>query len=279
VGVRARSLMTDRFTGSGRTLLWRDALRMAADYVLIGCGPEGFSKAFPAYKTAELGAYAPENADESSHNSYLDAAITFGLPGAILYAAMLICGFRLLFNAYTRTRKPRLKLLTIGLIASLASVCVHNLFIYDQLSTGLYFFCFLAFSQVAWNVARHEEQIAKPEDSTSRVWFWNLVVAGASLVALVALVFVFFEVRSDVAIRNAFAAARGGDVNAVKLEARAAVEGLNPARTYEYFVARAFSDCVASIEDQEDRVSSGASDRDDRKSQAIELAIRHAQVS
>src|SRR5262249_44425838 len=37
VGVRARSLMTDRFTGSGRTLLWRDSLRMAADFVLIGC--------------------------------------------------------------------------------------------------------------------------------------------------------------------------------------------------------------------------------------------------
>src|SRR5262249_2198579 len=213
VGVRARSLMTDRFTGSGRTLLWRDALRMAADYVLIGCGPEGFSKAFPAYKTSELGAYAPENADESSHNSYLDAAITFGLPGAILYAAMLICAFRLLFIAHTGTRKPRLKLLTSGLRASVESLCVHNLFIYDQLATGLYFFCFLAFSQAAWNVTKQEEQIAKLEESTSRGWFWNFFVAAASLVALGALVFVFFEVRSDVAIRNAFAAARGGDLN------------------------------------------------------------------
>ena len=100
---RARSFVAEGFTGAGRTLLWRDSLRMAPRYAVTGCGPEGFGKAFLTFKSKELARYAPEINNESSHNSYIDAAVSFGLPGATLYIAMIASAFALLLKA----RRPR----------------------------------------------------------------------------------------------------------------------------------------------------------------------------
>src|SRR5262249_39501571 len=76
-------------TGSGRTLLWRDSLKMVTAYPVTGCGPEGFRRAFLAFKSRSLAQYAPETNNESPHNSYLDAAVSYGLVGAALYAAII----------------------------------------------------------------------------------------------------------------------------------------------------------------------------------------------
>src|SRR6185369_15890451 len=39
--LRARSMIHEN-TGAGRTLLWRDSMKMVRDYAIVGCGPEAF---------------------------------------------------------------------------------------------------------------------------------------------------------------------------------------------------------------------------------------------
>ena len=97
--VRARSFVTDGLTGSGRTILWRDAIKMAPAFAATGCGPEGFSKAFLPYKSDELARTAPQINNESSHNGYIDAAISYGLAGAILQIAIIALAFAILLRA------------------------------------------------------------------------------------------------------------------------------------------------------------------------------------
>lgn len=149
---RIRSLTAEGLTGSGRTILWRDSTRMVPGLSVIGTGPEGFRKEFLSYKSKELARVSPGTNSESSHNSYLDAAISYGLPGAILYIAMIASALSLFIRARRRAAAPSLKLIITGLVASLAAVLVHNFFIYDQISTGLYFFAFIALAQIASNV-------------------------------------------------------------------------------------------------------------------------------
>ena len=150
---RTRSFVQDT-TGSGRTLLWRDSLKMLRHFTIIGCGPEGFRKAFLAYKSADLSRLAPNVNNESSHNSYLDAGISFGLPGLILYIAIIASSFALLFRTYRGTTDRFAKITALSLLSSLAAVVVHNFFIFDQISTGLYFFAFVALAQAAFYHSR-----------------------------------------------------------------------------------------------------------------------------
>jgi O-antigen ligase/tetratricopeptide (TPR) repeat protein len=149
---RIRSLTAEGLTGSGRTILWRDSTRMVPGFSVIGTGPEGFRKEFLSYKSKELARLSPGINSESSHNSYLDAAISYGLPGAILYIAMIASALTLFIRARRRAAASSMKLIITGLVASLVAVLVHNFFIYDQISTGLYFFAFIALAQIASNV-------------------------------------------------------------------------------------------------------------------------------
>ena len=118
---RARSFVEDRFTGAGRVLLWRDAVAMVPRFAIVGCGPEAFSREFLAYRSLALAQLAPQINNESSHNSYLDSAILFGLPGSILYAALLVSSFSLLLRARRRSADRRINLILGGLIGSLAA--------------------------------------------------------------------------------------------------------------------------------------------------------------
>ena len=144
IAVRARSIFTDRFTGAGRTLLWRDALGMVPEFSLIGCGPEAFNRVFPAHRSLDLAKHAALINNESPHNSYLEAAISFGLIGAIFYVAMAVSTIWLLLRSRRRAGNSQLRLIAGGMVAAFVGVLVHNVFIYDQIPTGLYFFAFMA---------------------------------------------------------------------------------------------------------------------------------------
>src|SRR6185295_17903211 len=109
--VRARSFVSEGYSGAGRTLLWRDSLKMVVDFPAVGCGPEAFRKAFLPYKSRELGRFAPDTNNESSHSSYIDAAVSFGLPGAILYIAIITSTCSLFWKARLRAADRRLRLI------------------------------------------------------------------------------------------------------------------------------------------------------------------------
>src|SRR5262249_28835359 len=149
---RARRALAEGTGGSGRTLLWRDALPMLPAYGLSGCGPEGFRKAFLPHKSKELAQLAPLTNNESSHNAYLDAAIAYGLPGAILYVAVLASALVLLIRARRCAADGEMKIACAGILSALVAVAAHNFFIFDQIPTGLYFFAFAGLAQAAFNV-------------------------------------------------------------------------------------------------------------------------------
>lgn len=146
--LRARSIMTEHFTGAGRTLLWRDSIKVVPAAAITWYGPECFTKVFPAFGSMEL-AELSRLKTESSHNNYLDVAITEGLLGAALYAAITASTLLLLIRALRHAGLRRERFVIAGLVAAFVAVIVHNVFTYDHLSTSLYFFAFAALAQSA----------------------------------------------------------------------------------------------------------------------------------
>jgi O-antigen ligase len=282
---RARLSFTEGFTGSGRTTLWRDSIKMLPAFALTGCGPDNFRKAFLPYKSKELGRVTPIN-PESSHNSYLDAAISFGAPGFLLYVAIIISTFRLLLRARRRTSSPRLRIIIVGIISSLCAVSVHNFFIFDQIPTGLYFFAFAALGQaVSEIVDRAGQQKAndgsseqQPSHKTGSWTAWTIMPAGCVLIGLVAWYGVAL-LRADAAIDRAMVSADAGDLDQVISNGERAANSAEITGEYNFLFARALVLCADHLEMRSSAAGADAANLIAARDRAIESAQARAEKS
>jgi tetratricopeptide (TPR) repeat protein len=312
IAQRLRSFAAEGMTGSGRTLLWRDALKMVTAYPVVGCGPEGFRKAFLAFKSEVLARNSPETNNESSHNSYIDAAVSYGIPGAVLYAAIIAAMIGLQVSARKKAADLSSdRLVLSGLIASIAAVATHNFFIFDQISTGLYFFAFAAISETSHRlvvgqghplvqdiraaspaqpiVSANQRQWPPGTGQTGRAGQTGQrqlprsirlaeTIAGVAIIAA-SLWYAMGLLRSDVEIKQALNAAREGDLEALTLHGDAAVAGPDPTGAPSLLYATAL---VSYLGRASDPIS--ASSRSDRspvktRSRLIETATKQGKQS
>ena len=245
ITARVVSTIKEGGTGAGRTLIWRDSAKMIPAFAITGCGPEGFRKAFLAYKSKEIAQLAPQTNEESSHNSYLDAAISYGLPGAVLYVAIIASSFSLLAKARRKASDQKMKTLITGLLSSLAAVAVHNFFIFDQIPTGLYFFALAALAESAMNVAVASSQ--KPEMSPARHtalssrWPGLAVMAVGLAIVTAAVWYAVALMKADIELNKAFASANAGDYEGTVRSGRRAAQSLEMTGAYNFQYARALT--------------------------------------
>jgi O-antigen ligase len=268
IAVRVRSFVAEGFTGSGRTILWRDSIRMVPAFVLVGCGPEGFRKAFLVYKSRELAQHAPQINNESSHNAYLDAAISYGLAGAIAYTAIIASAVCLLMGR-RRVANGRMRTLITAILSAIVAAAVHNFFIYDQISTGLYFFAIIALACAAANVINGHKSSVDNQTllPSARRWLRrSVIVAGCALFALAGWQSASL-VQRDAQIRKALDRANSGDFNGVSNHGARAVSGPDPAGDFGFLFARALTLCA-------DRMKAS-----DERAKAIDMAMSHADGS
>ena len=283
IAKRARLLASEQ-TGSGRTLLWRDSLKMLAQNPLAGCGPEGFRTAFLPYRSVELARLAPQTNNESSHSSYIDAAISYGLLGTILYVAIIASSFKLLMRARRQSKDAGFRTITASMISSMAAVVVHNLFIFDQISTGLYFFVFAALAQSCSHVVT-STTAAEPDRTVASVnpragldashrRIASLrpaaLFAGAACVLFFAAVWYSISIaRADVEINKAIAAATTSDLSGVLRHGKRAISHPDPSGEYRFLLARTLALCGDNLP----IVESG------ERNLAFTLARSHAEAS
>ncbi|HJZ69349.1 MAG TPA: O-antigen ligase family protein, partial [Blastocatellia bacterium] len=310
---RARLSIAEGFTGSGRTNLWRDSIKMVPAFALTGSGPDNFRKAFLPYKSKELGRIAAVNS-ENSHNSYLDAAISFGLPGFLLYVAIFLSSLRLLLRTMHRTTNCRLRIMTVGLVSSFGAVAVHNFFIFDQIPTGLYFFAFAALALAASNilggrngrsiegVAIKEPTIppasrgdaldtperraikaktAKRHQSLAKTSSWAgtaAVIAGFAL-TFIATWYSVALMRADAAVNRAMIAADAGDLEQVISFGDRAADSSEITGEYNFLFARALVLCGDRLEMRATVNKAEAGELIAARDRVLELAAARAQRS
>lgn len=282
IRLRAKSFFEDGLTGSGRTHLWRDAVKMIPAYGLTGCGPEGFRLAFLPYKSKALAQLAPQTNNESSHNSYLDAAISYGLGGLIFYLAIIISTAKRFLEARRRVNSESRRILLSGLLASFAAVILHNFFIFDQLSTGLYFYAFAAIGQIVANAcapqpvedeaAENLPQAALASAREPRApWQWLSVGIGAILI-VAALWYGFSLLLADRQIKLAFDSAEAGNFAGLLENGERASGAIEPARAYDFLFAQALVRYAERIS----AANENSGDLSDTRATALAKARLHA---
>lgn len=166
--------------GATRFTIWHMAFQGVSDRPLIGWGQEGFNYIFNTYYEPSL--YRQEPWFDRAHNAFLDWLTAGGVPAFLLYLSLFGSALVLLWKSSELSRPER-----IALTAALVGYAVHNLFVFDNLYSYIYFFALLALvdSQVARPIARLERA---PELSAADGMTYALPVAAVSAIALIWLV-------------------------------------------------------------------------------------------
>jgi O-antigen ligase/tetratricopeptide (TPR) repeat protein len=136
---RLASISTSDTTTVARfKYIWPTALKGAEERPLTGWGQENFSYVFNAHY--QPGMWNQEQWFDRAHNQFLDWMIAGGVPAFLLYIAF----FALMAWAIIRSRELSVPQ-QAALLGLLAAYAFNNLFVFDNLTSSLYFFAILAY--------------------------------------------------------------------------------------------------------------------------------------
>ncbi len=128
--------LSDRTTQS-RFLLWNMVLKGAEEKPVVGWGQENFSYVFNKYYDPKM--YDQEQWFDRAHNEFLDWLIAGGIPAFVLYVALYGLGVYAIWRSKLSVPEQA------ALFGLLAAYAFNNLFVFDNLVSGLYFFLLLAY--------------------------------------------------------------------------------------------------------------------------------------
>ena len=148
---RFSSLTTEELKTQGRYFVWPIALEGVKERPFLGWGQENFNYIFNEHYRPEM--YRLEPWFDRAHNAFIDWLSAGGIPAFLLYLSLFGSAFLLLWKSSQLSRSER-----IALTAALVGYAVHNLFVFDNLYSYIYFFAILALidSQVARPIERLE---------------------------------------------------------------------------------------------------------------------------
>lgn len=131
-------------TSGTRLMAWGIAVDAWKEKPIFGWGPNNYFYAFNKYYRAEFLEYGwGETWFDNAHNIVLNTLSTQGAFGILIYFSIFITGFFTLWVGY-RKKDLNLCVLAVGM-AFLFGHFVHNIFVFENPTSYLYFFFFLAF--------------------------------------------------------------------------------------------------------------------------------------
>lgn len=138
--------------GQTRFTIWNMALKGVMERPVLGWGQEGFNYVFNKYYDPSL--YRQEPWFDRAHNAFIDWLTAGGIPAFVLYLALFGFALGLLWSRSELSRPER-----IAVTAAFVGYAVHNIFVFDNLYSYVYFFALLALihSQVGRPIKRLEE--------------------------------------------------------------------------------------------------------------------------
>ncbi len=162
--------------GQTRFTIWRMALQGVAERPVVGWGQEGFNYIFNKYYDPSL--YGQESWFDRAHNAFIDWLTAGGIPAFLLYISLFGAALFSLWRSSELSRPER-----IALTAALVGYAFHNLFVFDNLYSYIYFFAILALIDA--QVARPTRLQALPEVGATDGVTYVLPIAAVVACALV----------------------------------------------------------------------------------------------
>ncbi|MBI2410218.1 O-antigen ligase family protein [Candidatus Kaiserbacteria bacterium] len=151
--------------GQTRFTIWKMALAGVGERPVSGWGQEGFNYIFNAHYDPSL--HTQEPWFDRAHSAFIDWLTAGGVPAFLLYVSLFGLAFWYLWRPASEASRHGPQLSAgerIALTAALVGYAVHNMFVFDNLYSYVYFFAILAYidSKVALPSHKASEGAARP---------------------------------------------------------------------------------------------------------------------
>ncbi len=171
--------------GEARLILWNMALRGVQERPIIGWGQDNFSYVFAKYYDPKM--YAQEQWFDRTHDVFFDWLISGGILALLGYLSLFYAVLYLLWKGpkgHTGDKEWSITEKSI-FTGMLAAYFVHNIFVFDNLSSYIIFFLLLSY------VAERYNEMAHPHSHE-----WKPLVTDTFFQAMIATVVVILTVTS-----------------------------------------------------------------------------------
>ncbi len=126
--------------GKGRLLIWQAALKGVAERPVLGWGQENFNYIFNKYYDPQM--YDQEQWFDRSHNVFLDWLTQAGVLGLLSYLSL----FGLLIFGIWKKGSNNFSLEDRAILTGLLiAYFIHNFFVFDNITSYIFFFFLLAY--------------------------------------------------------------------------------------------------------------------------------------
>ncbi len=162
--------------GEARTLIWHMAYEGVKEKPLLGWGQDNFGYVFAKYYNP--GMYAQEQWFDRSHNVFMDWLTAAGVLGLLGYLSLFVTALYFIFS-----KRAGLTIIERSVwLGLLAAYFIHNIFVFDNLSSYVLFFLILAYINDRYTHDRNEKIEHKnlTEDDKNKI----ILIGIISLIAI-----------------------------------------------------------------------------------------------
>lgn len=132
-------------TGKTRLMAWNVAVVSWKEHPVVGWGPDNFYYAFNKYYNPDFLKFGyQETWFDNAHNVVFNLLTTQGIVGLVTYLSIYAASFYLLYRMKKRGGKENLDIF-IFTTGFLVAHFIHNLFVFENITSYFYFFLLLAF--------------------------------------------------------------------------------------------------------------------------------------
>lgn len=137
-----------------RAYIWPMAIKGFAEKPILGWGQENFNYVFDKYYDPRM--WAQEQWFDRAHNVFLDWLVAGGILGFLAYLALYALP---LWYVFRKSRLPYIeRSILIGLLIAYG---IHNIFIFDNISSYILFFGLLAYLNEEWSSENNQSDLLK----------------------------------------------------------------------------------------------------------------------
>ena len=162
--------------GEARTLIWHMAYEGVKEKPLLGWGQDNSGYVFAKYYNP--GMYAQEQWFDRSHNVFMDWLTAAGVLGLLGYLSLFVTALYFIFS-----KRAGLTIIERSVwLGLLAAYFIHNIFVFDNLSSYVLFFLILAYINDRYTHDRNEKIEHKnlTEDDKNKI----ILIGIISLIAI-----------------------------------------------------------------------------------------------
>lgn len=166
--------LTETTVTSRLNYIWPMAFHGVAEKPVFGWGQENFNFVFNKYY--QPGMYNQEQWFDRAHNQFLDWLIAGGAPAFVLYLLLYVLAAWVVFRTPSLSMGEKAALLGL-----LAGYTFNNLFVFDNLVSGIYFFALLAYlHSLSWKMTP-SLRLSKPLGDQAIAIIAPLVLIGGAV--------------------------------------------------------------------------------------------------